>query len=92
MNLYDTDGIEANFARECKRLPGLTSKSLPALNAAVGKLMDQLTAKQDELRRREQSQGMSHDVRKMNKLREEIASLEKRLARAERLQDEALTN
>jgi hypothetical protein len=70
----------------------VTDKDLPTLNRCVQLLAGQLIHKQDELRCREQSCGMYHDVRKMTKLREEIASLEKRLARAERLQDEALTS
>jgi hypothetical protein len=69
----------------------MTSKDLPALNAAVNKLMGQLAIKQDELRRRENSCGKGHDLKKMMKLRDEITSLENRLARAERLQDDALT-
>ena len=57
------------------------------IGQAIGNLMSQLVTKQDELRRRETSQGTSHDVGKMNRLREEIASLERRIERAERLQD-----
>jgi hypothetical protein len=68
----------------------MTAKDLPTLNTCVEKLMIQLATKQDELRRRELSCGMAHDLRKMMRLREEIASLEKRLSRAERLQDAAL--
>ncbi len=68
----------------------MTSKDLPALNTAVSKLMTLLASKQDELRRREESCGTFHDVRKMTKLRDEIASAERRLVRAERLQDAAL--
>lgn len=52
---------------------------------AWSKLVERLLAKQDELRRREASQGKSHDVQKMNRLRDEIASLEARLNRAENL-------
>ncbi len=57
------------------------------IGIAVGKLTDQLTAKQLELERRENSQGTSHDVRKMNRLRDEIASLERRIDRGFRLID-----
>ena len=68
----------------------LDSKALPALNAAVNKLMGLLASKQEELRRREQSQGKSHDVQKMNRLRYDIRGLESRLRRAEQLQEQAL--
>ena len=43
--------------------------------------MVQLAIKEMELHRRETSQGTSHDVRKMNRLREEIALLKERLNR-----------
>lgn len=65
-------------------------KSLPALNSAVDRLMTLLVAKQEELRCRETSQGTDHDVKKMNQLRIEIASIEKRLSLAERLQNDAI--
>jgi hypothetical protein len=68
----------------------MDAKSLPALNAAVNRLMRMLATAQDELHRRETSQGMYHDVPKMIRLRKEIASLEKRLSLAERLQDDAI--
>lgn len=68
----------------------MDAKSLPALNAAVDRLMTLLVAKQEELRRRETSQGTAHDVQKMNQLRIEIASIERRLLVAERLQDDAI--
>lgn len=68
----------------------IDSKLLPALNAAVDKLTKQLIDKQEQLRIRETSAGKMHDVRKMNRLRDEIKSLESRLARAERLQEAAL--
>lgn len=64
---------------------------LPTMSRCVDKLMGQLVEKKEELRRREKSEGKGHDVRKMNRLRDEIQSLEKRLSRAERLQDEALS-
>lgn len=57
---------------------------------AIGRLVDRLVAAQDELARRETSGGTYHDVSKMNKLRLEIAKLEKRIAQAERLQDSML--
>lgn len=63
---------------------------LATINLCVEKLMTKLETAKDELNRRENSCGMYHDVRKMNKLREDIRSLETRLARAERLQDQAL--
>lgn len=65
---------------------------IPPLNTAVNKLSTMLITKQDELRRRENSQGTYHDVRKMQKLRAEIASLEKRLQQAEWLQERALVS
>lgn len=68
----------------------IDSTSLPAVNAAVSKLTDMLISKEDELRRRETSGGTYHDVRKMNALREEIASIQTRLERAERLQERIL--
>jgi hypothetical protein len=61
------------------------------IGIAIGKLTDQLTAKERELHLRETSQGTHHDVEKMNQLRRDIASLERRIAIAERLQD-ARTN
>ena len=57
------------------------------IGTAIEKLWAQLIPKRDELHRRETSQGTSHDVAKMNRLREEIAGLERRIERAERLQD-----
>lgn len=68
----------------------MDAKSLPALNSAVDRLMTMLVTKQTELHRRETSQGTAHDVQKMNQLRVEIASIEKRLSLAERLQDDAI--
>jgi hypothetical protein len=58
-----------------------------AIGLAINKLVGQLVTKEDELRLCEQSQGKAHDVRKMNKLREEIASLERRISLAESVQD-----
>lgn len=66
------------------------TETIKAVNAAVEKLMDQLFIKQDELARRESSNGTYHNVAKMNRLRSEIASIYKRLDRAERLQEQAL--
>lgn len=60
------------------------------IGIAIGKLVSQLTAKEAELHRRETSQGTDHDVIKMNKLRQDIASIERRLTVAERLQDRSL--
>lgn len=68
----------------------MTSKDLPALNAAVDKLMRQLAEKQDDLRRREAVTGRGWNPRAINRLRDEITSIEARLVRAERLQEEAL--
>ena len=68
----------------------MDAKSLPTLNALVNHLMGDLVAKQVELQRREQSCGTFHDVRKMTRLRAEITKIEKRLARAELLQNVAL--
>lgn len=67
------------------------NETVVAMSSAIEKLTSKLVAKQDELRRRETSQGTSHDVHKMNRLREEIAAIERRLSLAERVQDEALT-
>lgn len=39
----------------------------------------------DELERRELSQGKSHDVRKINRIREEISKIDERLAAIERV-------
>lgn len=68
----------------------MNAKDLPTLNACVNKLMDQLAKAQDELDRRERSCGTYHDPRKMTLLRDKIASLTKRLERAEWLQEAAL--
>lgn len=68
----------------------MTQNELPVLNACVDKLMTKLIMLQDELRAREASCGKAHDIRKMNRLRVEIASVERRLARAENLQEAAL--
>jgi hypothetical protein len=68
----------------------MDAKSLPALNGAVNRLTTMLVTKQDELHRRETSQGTAHDVQKMNQLRIEIASIEKRLSLAERLQNDVI--
>lgn len=65
----------------------MDAESIHHIGQAIGKLTDTLTRKQDELILRETSCGTYHDVRKMNKLRTEIASLERRIIRAERLQD-----
>lgn len=70
----------------------MTATDVPALNAAVNRLMGMLAAKQDELRRRESSCDTYRDVRKMCCLRAEIEALDARLARAERLQDAALAS
>lgn len=67
-----------------------STETIKALNTAVDRLMCQLFAKQEELRRCESSQGTAHNVRRMVRLREQIESLEKRLTRAERLQEAAL--
>jgi len=68
----------------------LTAKYLPVLNKCVSDLLTQLVTKQEELRRRETSCGTYHDPRKMTRLREQIASLERRLGMAEKLQEAAL--
>lgn len=60
-----------------------------AMGSAIDKLMSQLIVKQDELKRRESSTGTSHDVAKMNRLREEIDGINRRLALAEKIQDSA---
>lgn len=65
-------------------------ETVKAMSSAIEKLTWKLVAKQDELRRRESSIGTAHDVQKMNKLRDEIASIERRLSLAERVQDRAL--
>lgn len=57
---------------------------LPVLNRCVDALMAQLSNKQEDLRRAETSQGTKNDIRKMNKLRQQIASLETSLRRAEK--------
>lgn len=68
----------------------MAAETAHVIGIAIGKLTDRLTAKKIELHRRETSGGKSHDVRKMNRLREEIASLEARISRAERWQDREL--
>jgi len=60
------------------------------MGMAIEKLNKQLIAKEDELRRRETSTGTSHNVAKMNRLRDEIDSINKRLTLAEKVQDSAL--
>lgn len=62
----------------------MTAEEIYHVGQAHGKLMGQLTDKKTELRLRERSCGTYHDVRKMTKLREEIASLLRRIERAER--------
>jgi hypothetical protein len=61
------------------------------IGLAIGKLEVKLFAAQRELATRETSQGKSHDVRKMNQLRVEIESLEKRLRTAATWQDAVLS-
>ena len=61
-----------------------------AMGSAIDKLMSQLIAKESELKRRENSTGTSHDVAKMNRLTDEITSINKRLILAEKVQDSAL--
>lgn len=65
-------------------------ETVRAMSSAIEKLTFKLVAKQDDLRRRESSIGTDHDVQKINKLRDEIASIERRLSLAERVQDGAL--
>lgn len=55
------------------------------LQGCHDKLMAKLAGKQDELRRRETSQGNMHDPVKMNRLRKDIASIEARLRSVERM-------
>lgn len=58
-----------------------------AVSQAWEKLCSELTRKQIELRRRETSIGTSHDLAKINRLRKEIDSLEKRLILCEAFLD-----
>ena len=57
---------------------------------AVGKLVDRLTQKRSELKAVDARSGRGYQLRKANKLQEEIASLEKRIEQAERLQESYL--
>jgi hypothetical protein len=67
----------------------MDARDLPTLNRCVNLLMTQLAEKQIELRRWEECYATDNGNR-VAALREGIASLEDRLARAERLQDEVL--
>jgi hypothetical protein len=71
----------------------MTSRDLPALNAAVDKLMTLLALRQEELRdyRLNREQIFGTDARE-EAIRAEIENLKMRLERAEHLQDEALGN
>lgn len=60
------------------------------IGQAIAKLEDKLFRLRDELRRRESSCGNYHNVRKLNALRAEIESVERRIQRAEKLQDSML--
>lgn len=57
---------------------------------AIGKLVDRLTRKREELKAVEARTGRGYQLRKAIKLREEITSLEKRIEQAERLQESYL--
>lgn len=59
------------------------------IGQAWGRLVDQLTVKQGELVDHENSCGKAHDVRRVTKLRQEIASLKRRIELAERLMEAA---
>lgn len=63
---------------------------LPILNRCVDRLMKYLADKQEELRRGECGPGVDYNVHKQHKLRRQIASIETRLRRAEKLQEAAL--
>src|SRR5690606_14607627 len=73
-----------------QRRPLMTASDIHQIGLAIGKLVDKLTAKQEELRRCEGITGRGYPLRKINRLRDEIARLEQRIQRAERLQDSTL--
>jgi hypothetical protein len=68
----------------------MKAKDLPTLNEAVNKLMGELICAQEGLRAAEQSCGTGHNLKKLLRLRDLVASIETRLQRAERLQEAAL--
>lgn len=68
----------------------MNAKDLPVLNVCVEKLMTELLNAQEALRAVENSCGTGHNLKRLIRLREHVASIEKRLQRAERLQEAAL--
>lgn len=67
---------------------------LPILNQCVNRLMGELESRKWELRLMETSQcnahNVEHNIKRTRKLRQQIASIETRLRRAEKLQEAAL--
>lgn len=68
----------------------MKNSTIQTLNDCVNKLMGKLVAAKERLRLCESSSGTGRNIRTMNRLRDEIDSLERRLQRAERLQDAEL--
>lgn len=68
----------------------MKAKDLPTLNKCVEDLMLQLIHAQEAVRSAESSCGTGHNLKTLIRLRDRVASIEKRLERAERLQEAAL--
>ena len=70
----------------------MTASDIHQIGLAIGKLVDQLAAKQEELRRCEGITGRGYPLRKINRLRVKINRLRVQInrLRMERLQDSTL--
>lgn len=69
----------------------LSDEHVYQIGIAIGKLIDRLEMAKAELRKAESRTGKGYRLRAINRLRDEIESLERRIQRAERMQDENKT-
>jgi uncharacterized membrane-anchored protein YhcB (DUF1043 family) len=65
-------------------------QSAHIIGIAIGKLVDRLTRKREELRAVESRSGKGYQLRKAIKLNEEIEKLEQQIERAELVQESYL--
>ena len=67
------------------------TNTIKTLSEAFQGLISRIVTREEELHRCEASIGRSHNIRRMNKIRDEIANLERRAANAEQLLNRALS-